>query len=646
MRFGLLLFTLGLLPGLALAQSKPARGPAAEPPLLRFVGGEQVSRAEFERVYRKNANVSKPTSPTEYLELYISFRRKVMHARALGLDTTRAFADELGGYLRQLAGSYLTERRVLDRLLDEAVAREGLEVSARHLLLRCAPDAAPADTERVYRRIVALRDSALRGQASLEALARRHSQDPSVAQNGGNLGAFSVLDMVYPFEQAAFNLCVGQVSVPVRTRFGYHLIEVTARGPRQALRRTAHLFVAARGADSLAWGRARQRIDSLAGRLAAGEAFDKLCACCSDDAATAQRGGDLGTSRLLPELEAAKRSQRPESVSAPVRTVYGWHLLRVGADEAPKPEADRRRELRQRIARDERARLAEQAFVEQLLREYNYESVPAGLEASLSVLRARRGVLGPAALDSLPQSVQRQAIGRFADQTLTVRQLLEQRLSANLYSKPMPTETDTAALRAQLEAEQGRLVRQAVLRYEEGRLTERYPDYRVLADENRDGLLMFNLMDRQVWRRAVEDSVGLARYFDARRDSFISGPRLQWRRVSGADSAQVVAALEALRAAGASSDTTGLRVEWQPEPEAVAALRAGRRACTAVRRVGTLWQGECPVGELPPAPLPLAEARPEATRRYQAWLETELNAELARRYPVTRDADVLRRVSR
>ncbi len=189
-------------------------------PVLLTVDGQNISLSEFEAVYRKNNRDTTvdPQDVKEYLDLYINFRLKVREAEALGLDTLKKFIEELKGYQKQLAKPYLTDKNVSEALVKEAYERMKLDVSASHILLKVGPDALPKDTLAVYNRILDLRKRALKGD--FEALAKQYSEDPSAAENAGNLGWFSAMRMVYPFENAAFNTPVGDISMPVRTRFG------------------------------------------------------------------------------------------------------------------------------------------------------------------------------------------------------------------------------------------------------------------------------------------------------------------------------------------------------------------------------------------------------------------------------------------
>ena len=244
-------------------------------PAIETLGTYAVPASEFGYVYKKN-NSSAPDygtrpSVTDYLTLYTNFRLKVLDAEKRGLDTTQAFRRELDGYKQQLAQPYLTEKGVTDQLVRQAYERMGQEVNASHILIRVAPDASPADTLTAYQKVVALRQRVTGGE-DFGTVARASSEDPSAQENGGKLGYFTAMQMVYPFETAAYQTPVGQVSQPIRTRFGYHLIKVNDRRPAQGEIKVAHLMVRvtpqAPKADSAT---AHKKINELYGRLRKGE---------------------------------------------------------------------------------------------------------------------------------------------------------------------------------------------------------------------------------------------------------------------------------------------------------------------------------------------------------------------------------------
>ena len=146
---------------------------------------------------------------------------------------------------------------------------------ASHILISCELKASPEDTLKAWNKIMKLRNRIMAGE-DFESVARGlgGSEDPSVAQNGGDLGYFSVFQMVYPFENAAYTTEVGQVSMPVRTRFGYHLLNVVDRRDARGELRAAHIMVRADEKDPESVKQGKAKIDNIYTML------QGWCRCC------------------------------------------------------------------------------------------------------------------------------------------------------------------------------------------------------------------------------------------------------------------------------------------------------------------------------------------------------------------------------
>ncbi len=324
---GFLLMAAALCPGYLAAQD-------ASSPVLMTIAGTPVTKAEFEKVYRKNNSKEGAydmKDVREYLELYINYKLKVKEAEEEKLDTSQTFINELKGYRKQLAQPYMTDKEVSEGLIQEAYDRMQQDVRASHILLNLSPDALPKDTLAVYNRAIKIRDMILKG-ADFEKMARDSSNDQSAKENGGDLGYFTGMQMVYPFETAAYTTKPGQISMPVRTKFGYHIIKVMDVREAQGEIKVAHIMIksASTSPDSVT-KQAQSKIDEIYQKLNAGEKFEDLAAKFSDDKGSAKNGGVLppfGTGRMVPEFEkAAFGLKKDNDFSAPVKTSYGWHII-------------------------------------------------------------------------------------------------------------------------------------------------------------------------------------------------------------------------------------------------------------------------------------------------------------------------------
>ena len=289
--------------------------------VLISIDDEEISVSEFLNVYQKNnvdTDLSDKKSLQDYLELYINFRLKVKEARDLGMDTAKAFVEELDGYRKQLAEPYFNDQEVTDELLLEAYDRLMFDVRASHILIKIDENALPADTLLAYKKVMVIRERLMAGE-DFAGVAAELSDDPSARDrqaqgqvrkgNGGDLGYFTVFDMVYPFETGAYSTVVGEISMPVRTSYGYHLIKVTDKQEALGKATVAHLYLAmpknATASDSI---RIEKEISVLYQRILEGEKFEDLVLEFSDDRGSKEKGGVLprfGSNRMVPEFIVA-----------------------------------------------------------------------------------------------------------------------------------------------------------------------------------------------------------------------------------------------------------------------------------------------------------------------------------------------------
>jgi peptidyl-prolyl cis-trans isomerase SurA len=600
---------------LAGCQTTKPTTAATKQPVVETLGSTQVPTSEFSYVYRKN-NSSAPefgtkASVAEYLDLYTNFKLKVLEAEQRGLDTTQAFKRELDGYKQQLAQPYLTEKSVTDKLVREAYDRMSKEVNASHILLRVQPDADPKDTLAVYQRIMALRQRVTGGE-DFNKVARENSEDPSARDNGGQLGYFTAMQMVYPFESVAYNTPVGQVSQPVRTRYGYHIIKVNDMRPAQGEIKVAHLMIRTTPgmpkADSVT---VKKKVDELYSRLTQRkENWEKLVAQFSEDAGSAANSGELppfGTGRMIPSFEeAAFKLQKPGDLSKPVQTPYGWHIIRL-IEKQPIPSFEAMEPtLKSKVAKDSRAELNRAAFLKRVRTENKFTENSAGKDyafakADTAVVNGRFRYTAPAtaaAAKGKKAAGDAQTLFTIQGKPYLVSDFLAY---VQQNQKPRPG----ADARFTMQQLYDQYVDQSLTEYEKANLENKYEDYRMLVKEYRDGILLFQLMDEKVWSKAIEDTVGLQQYFAANQAKYQWEPRVQATVISAA-SPQLLAKAQQLQKAGSYPLKSGLptpvafKANSAELPGAVPALDelafrlANDETLTRTNVVGHIKKGETP----------------------------------------------------
>ncbi|MET4108708.1 peptidylprolyl isomerase [Hymenobacter sp. UYP22] len=588
--------------------TKPTTKAAA--PSVETLGTTEVPASEFAYVYRKN-NSSAPefgtkASVQEYLDLYTNFKLKVLEAEQRGLDTTQAFKRELEGYRQQLAQPYLTEKSVTDKLVREAYDRMSKEVNASHILVRITPDASPKDTLAAYQKITALRQRVTSGE-DFAKVARENSEDPSAAENGGKLGYFTAMQMVYPFESVAYSTPAGQVSQPVRTRFGYHIIKVNDVRSAQGEIKVAHLMVRTTpgmpAADSVT---TKKKVDELYSRLTRqGAAWDKLVSQFSEDAGSAANGGELppfGTGRMIPSFEeAAFKLQKPGDISRPVQTPYGWHIIKL-IEKQPVPSFEAMEPtLKSKVAKDSRSELNKAAFLKRVRTENRFTETGAAKDYAFA--KTDTALVGgrfqytapPAPAKATKTTTDNSTLFTIGGKPYLVKDFLTY---AQQNQRPRPG----AEPRFVAQQLYDQYVEQSLVEFEKANLENKYEDYRMLVKEYRDGILLFQLMDEKVWSKAIEDTVGLQKFFADNQANYRWEPRVQATVISAA-SPELLAKAQQLQKAGRYQLTTGL-----PAPVAfrTGSAEAPSNALTALaeqlladaslnlRAVGHIKKGETP----------------------------------------------------
>lgn len=534
------------------------------------IGTENITTGEFERVFNKNNSIttSEKQSVEEYLRMFINFKLKVRAALDAGYDTTSAFRNELKGYRDQLARTYLTDNSAIDSLIKEAYQRMHTEVNASHIMASIKTNATPADTLAAWNKIMAIRDRLMKGE-KFELLASELSDDPSAKSNQGNLGYFSAFQMVYPFESAAYNGKIGDVSMPVRSRFGYHLVKTMDKRPANGEVKVAHIMLMVpQGSPDSAWISAENKIRGLEKELKAGADFAAIARERSEDRGSARNGGELpafGTGRMVPEFEAAAfKLQSPGEISAPVRTFYGWHILRLIEKKGIPDFEQIRQELKNRISRDERAEYGSNSFISNLKAEYGFsENVslltafykktdpPAAISAkpSKSNPKSSSGVKSfetPVSLKynqiirNIDPTLLQQELFRFADKNYTLKDFAE-------YMNSIPP-ADTSILAEEFVLQtKSAFIKKKMLEYEDSQLELKYPDFRYLVQEYHDGILLFNLSDSLVWSKASKDSAGLMNFFSKNHSNYFWPDRIEATIVTAYSDSIIQKALKTAR---------------------------------------------------------------------------------------------------
>jgi peptidyl-prolyl cis-trans isomerase SurA len=484
-------------------------------PVLMTINGKPVLKSEFEYIYNKNNTNNSLDKKTleEYVDLFVNFKLKVEEATKQGIDTTASFTNELAGYRSQLTKPYLTDSKVDEALLQEAYNRSKEDVEVSHILIRTPQNATPADTLKAWGEINTIWKRLQKEDFS--KVAKEVSQDQSAEQNGGYIGWISAFRTVYPFETAAYNTPIGTYSKPFRTSFGYHIVKVQGRRNSMGEILVSHImiFTSQGKGNEAANKKAKETIDSIYQRVKAGDDFGALAAKYSQDKGSSVKNGELpwfGTGRMVPEFEkAAFALKNTGDISEPVQSAYGWHIIKLLDRKGLAPYEEVKADLERKIKRDERAYKGQEAFVAKLRKEYNFQLTTANLQDFTKLLENKN-------LNDSVFKVEAAKLDKplfsFAGKTFSQADFAKYLKKNNTTDKTTASEIIEEKVAAFANAE--------LLAYEDSQLEKKYDEFRFLMQEYHDGILLFEVSNREVWDKASKDTEGLAKYFNENKKDY------------------------------------------------------------------------------------------------------------------------------
>jgi peptidyl-prolyl cis-trans isomerase SurA len=491
-------------------------------PVILEVGNNKITKSEFLQIYFKNNAEPKydQNSLDNYMELFTKFRLKVAEAEASGYDTVPKLKNELQGYRKQLAAPYLVDSMKNDLLVKEAYERSKIEINASHILVKVDESALPGDTLRAYNKIMVLRKRILNGEKFEDVAAGKGgSEDPSVELNRGDLGYFTAFQMVYPFEEAAYNTKVGEVSMPVRTRFGYHLVYVKNTRPARGTIEVAHIMIASgKNASKEEKESAEKKINEIYTLLQNGADFNELVNNYSDDPSSNNRNGLLPkfgtgtTTRMVSEFEdAAFNIKANGEISMPIKTDYGYHIIkRIDWQDIPSFE-ESKKDFQRRVNKDTRSKTTQTSFVSKLKNEYGFKSksektikyLTKNIDTSIYVAKWKNDKLKA-----------RKYIFKINKEKISSNEFYDFIASNQIGFNKNNIEIRLKELYQDWE-------KQRIISYEESRLEMKYPAFKALMGEYHDGIILYEIMSDMVWNKAIVDTLGLTTFYDNNKANYM-----------------------------------------------------------------------------------------------------------------------------
>lgn len=497
-------------------------GQTTEQQVLLKINNKDITKDEFLRIYNKNRGIETENvlSVDDYLQLFINYKLKVEEAENIGYDTMPSFIKEMNGYKKQLSKPYLEKDDMLEAYCQEEYKRMHEQINASHILVMHNFTSNPKDTLAAYKKIVELRQRIIAGEPFKE-VAAASSDDKSAEQNGGDLGWFTALRMVDPFENACYNMKVGEISNIVKTDFGYHIIKLNGRRPNKGDLNVAHVFtMLPKNFTDAEKQAANQKIEKAWADLQAGVPWDSVTAKYSEHKGTANRGGNLGwvnmnsiPSAFIDECYILQHGQ----YSKPFLTGWGYHIVRLINTKPIAPYEELKSEIAKKVKSSPtfvattKEILTSRIKKEYVFKAYEENVIPFYTLCDSSMLSGKWD-FNKAKDMTLP-------VFTIGDKTYNQFDFAKFIASKKMYNKGI-------SIPVNIDARFNEYIENEVIAYEEENLPSKFPELKYLLEEYHDGILLFNLTENVVWKKAIEDTTGLKAFYDQLPKKYSWGERI------------------------------------------------------------------------------------------------------------------------
>ncbi len=520
--YGFNLFVIALI-ALIIGCSSKKKDVIAE------IGDEKIYLYEFENQYLKSLGNnldtarSKPLAERkEYLDLMIKFRLKVRDAKDKGYLNSPEIQKDLQDYKKNFISTFLIDKEVVEPNIKELWERKKYEVRASHILVNLPQTASPEDSVKAYLKADTIIKRLKKGD-DFDLVAREMSDDQSAKTNGGDLYYFTAGMTVPEFEDAIYDLKVGEYTKkPVRTMFGLHIVKLTDKKKRNEGIRAAHILiqdikdsVTGKVVDSIT---SFNKIKDILARIRNGEDFGKIASELSEDPGSKQKGGDLGffdRRRMVQPFDSAAFSLKVGEVSNIVRTPFGWHLIKLLEVKEYQPYEKQKENLKSEFKRGQNYKSAYTKFLEKVRKDYKFEIDMNGLNYFASKIDSGK-VFNDLKLDSIFSDADKQkVVATFKDGDVKISDVI-QYLNVNKEFSSNPA--NLATVKKVIEGSSETPILNLLAVKEK---IEKDEDYMDLYKEYENGLLSFKIDQDELWSKIKITDLDIQNYFETNKQKYV-----------------------------------------------------------------------------------------------------------------------------
>ena len=500
--------------------------------VLLTINSNPVYSSDFTKVFNKNLDLVVEESQKNvagYLDLFIDYKLKITEAYAQGLDKNQQYIKEFKKYEDQLAKKYIYDKRIVSKLVEEAYDRSLEEINAEHILVLSNLNDSPNDTLKAYNKIKEAHVKALKGE-NFTSLVIEYSEEPGAKKSKGKLGYFTAFQMVYPFENTAYNTKVGEISQITRTSFGYHIIKINDRRKKKPKINVSHIMIFSNN-DKKAED-PEERINELYAMIMQGEPFENIAKQFSEDKNTGVKGGQLKTfgpgDLKAPKFENAAYSLKNEGeIIAPIQSAFGWHIIRLNEKFSIPSFEEQKDDIEKKVKGGARALVVTQAINNKIIKKYGFKEGESYISyfnnyVNDSILSRKW------TYSSIPLK-ENQILFTIGDHDVTYTDYAEY-LRDN--QKTIKKYANKESLLIDMYV---RFKNETLKNYFKERLEVENTEYATIINDYRNGLLVYDVMNKNIWQIAKTDSTGLKNYYEKTKNNYNWKKRLDVDIYSSSD---------------------------------------------------------------------------------------------------------------
>ena len=508
-------------------------------------GSNAVSKDEFLRAYNKNktAVTDKSKALRDYLDLFIKFKLKVKAATDMHLDTLSTLKSDLQNFRSQIEEGYLTDDQEVSRLVQEAFIRSQKDIHILHLFIPVPTDAKGADSIK-YSKAAQDAYAAAMQQKSFAQISDDLKKS-SVKADWADAGFITVFTLPYNYENIVYQLKPGEISKPFSSKNGYHLFKNVEERKAAGKIKIAQILISVPvNSTEIEKLQAKKLADSVYQALKSGADFAEMARNVSNDKMTFITGGELpefGVGKFTPAFEnRAFAMQKDGEITAPFETEFGYHILkRLSQTPVPTDKNEAYAfNLKQQLQEDPRMQLARDKFLNDVLKKTHFKK-NANLNMS-DLFKLTDSFLVADKIKPVGAVNGNTVLFSFDNSTVKVSQWLDFIKEYKNTSGAYKGETDKQLFEKYIS-------NSAFDNYRK-RLQQFNPDFKYQLQEFKEGNMLFEVMERNVWSKAAGDTTELKKYFDREPNKYIWGESADAILVSAASERIAKEAAQQLKA--------------------------------------------------------------------------------------------------